>query len=203
MTRRTAREAAVVGLTGVSVLLGGALATAAQAVDGGRESMRVCANTEGRWEGAGPEALADCHTARAAYASKRAESIQGKVPGETAGTWSAQAADASRSAVLDAARRPKGEMTSALPAPPGMWAAVAAGAARPEESGTGGVESAKATGDKGYSGAVLEARRAARAAWRAAEDAHAAGGRDTRRNIAADRAESKAWQAARAAGWLE
>ncbi|MER6703093.1 hypothetical protein [Streptomyces fumanus] len=203
MAGRSAREVVVVGLTGVSVLLGGVLATAAQAVDGGRESMRVCAQTKGKWEGADAGTLADCHTARAAYASKRAELIEGKVPGEVARKWSTTAADASRSAVVDAARRPEGEMTSGEAATAAMWAAVAAGAARPVESGAGDVESARATGDKGYSGAVLEARRTARAAWRAAEDAHAAGGRDARRNIAADKAESRAWQAARAAGWLE
>lgn len=198
ITRKTAREAAALGLTGAVLLLGGALAPGAQAMDGGHASMRVCANTAGKWRGADADTLADCHTARGAYASKRAELIKGKVPGKVAGTWGAKAADASRSAVVDAARRVHGPMTSGEAATAAMWAAVASGAARP-----GGAESATATGDKGYRGAALEARRAARAAWRAAEHAHDAGGRDTRRNIAADRAESKAWRAARAAGWLE
>jgi hypothetical protein len=203
IVRKTGREAAVVGLTGAAVLLGGALAPAAQAVDGGRASMRVCANTAGKWQGADAKTLADCHTARGAYASKRAELIEGKVPGKVAGTWGAKAADESRSAVVDAARRTNGPMTSGEAARAARWAAVAAGAAQPVEAGPGSAESATATGDKDYGGAALEARRAARAAWHAAEKAHAAGGRDTHRNIEADRAESKAWQTARAAGWLE
>ncbi|MEU2561060.1 hypothetical protein ABZ626_17255 [Streptomyces longispororuber] len=193
-----------VGLTGASVLLGGVvLAPAAQAVDGGHASMRVCAGTAGKWERADAKTLADCHVARGAYASKRAELIKGRAPGKVAREWGTRAADASRSAVLDAVGGPTGRMTSKDAARAAMWAAVASGAARPAESRSGAVDSATATEDKGYGGADLEARRAARAAWRAAEAADAAGGRDARRNIAADRAESRAWQTARAAGWLE
>ncbi|GHH45541.1 hypothetical protein GCM10018773_35160 [Streptomyces candidus] len=201
--RKSAREATIVGLTGAAVLLGGALAPVAQAVDGGRASMRVCANTAGKWQSSDAKALGDCHTARGAYASKRAELIRGKVPGKVAESWGAKAAGESRSAVVDGARRTNGPMTSGEAVRAAMWAAVASDAARPVEARSGSAESATATGDEGYRGAVLEARRAARAAWRAAESAHAAGGRDTRRNIEADRAESKAWQTARTAGWLE
>ncbi|MGW7515812.1 hypothetical protein ACWGJ2_09470 [Streptomyces sp. NPDC054796] len=205
---KAARTGQTAALTVSAALLGSVLAApalaAAPAPAPAAKRTATCAemNTQ-LWSFKAEQVVAECHAKRAARAAERAKLVVGKAPGKEAKSYSRTAPKRAQGFADQAmaAKNPSRAANRAFRT--SQEAAALSGAIAPAKNRPQGAVLFATTEDRGFSGNGLEARQAARNAWKAARQASKAHGKDRRLNIAADRAELQAWKTARTAGWIK
>ncbi|AXK31622.1 hypothetical protein DVA86_02150 [Streptomyces armeniacus] len=195
---------AVAALTVSGLALGTVAAGSAQAVAPAPAGQTAtCAEiNEQVWSFKNTQALAECHGKRAARAAERAQAVLGNAPGAVAKEWSRKAPNLATDYAEKANSTQDVKRAAGYAFRSSQEAATLSGSATPA-MGPGGFVVFAPTNDRGYDGADLTARQAARQAWDAAARASRADGVDVRLNIIADRAEVRAWETARAANWIK
>lgn len=167
------------------------------------ERTATCAEMNPQlWSFKATQVIAECHGRRAGRAAERTALVMGNAPVQLPKSWADVVAGMASGYAKQAAGTEDVEQAASFAHLSAQIAAAASGAAQPV-IGLGGLGGFAPTTDTGHTGAELAARQAARKAWKTANWAYQAEGRDVQKNIAADQAETQAWKTARAAGWIK